>query len=125
MSKDRSVYIRHIYDCIGWIKEYVQEGKEVFFHDRKTQDAVIRNLEVIGQAVKDLGTDTLTSSHPQTPWPQIAATRNFLAHQYLGVDLALIWNIIEQHLPQLEREIIEIAGHEGIDLHAPDTPQSF
>ncbi|MDP2156055.1 MAG: DUF86 domain-containing protein, partial [Sulfuricella sp.] len=82
VTKDRSVYIRHIYDCICWIKEYVQAGKEAFFQDRKTQDAVIRNLEVIGQAVKDLGTDSLTSSHPETPWPQIAATRNFLAHQY-------------------------------------------
>ncbi len=51
MSKDRSVYIRHIYDCIGWIKEYVRSGKEAFFQDHKTQDAVIRNLEVIGQAV--------------------------------------------------------------------------
>jgi uncharacterized protein with HEPN domain len=50
VSKDRSVYIRHIYDCIGWIKEYVQAGKEAFFADRKTQDAVIRHLEVIGHA---------------------------------------------------------------------------
>ena len=92
MSKDRTVYIHHIYDCICWIKEYVQDGKEAFFEDRKTQDAVIRNLEVIGQAVKDFGTDSLTSSHPDAPWQQIAATRNFLAHQYLGVDLKLIWN---------------------------------
>lgn len=124
MTKDRSVYIRHIYDCIGWIKEYVQEGKEDFFQDHKTQDAVIRNLEVIGQAVKDLGTDSLTSSHPETPWPQIAATRNFLAHQYLGVDLTLIWNIVEQHLPKMEQQIIAIAEDEGVNLHASDTPKS-
>lgn len=123
MTKDRSIYIRHIYDCIHWIKEFIQGGKEAFFQDRKTQDAVIRNLEVIGQAVKDLGTDSLTSSHPETPWAQIAATRNFLAHQYLGVDLTLIWNIIEQHLPQLEQQIIEVAVHEGIDLNASDTPK--
>lgn len=124
MSKDRTVYIRHIYDCIGWIKEYVQAGKKAFFEDRKTQDAVIRNLEVIGQAVKDFGTDSLTSSHPDAPWQQIAATRNFLAHQYLGVDLKLIWNIVEQYLPQLEQQIIEIAANEGINLNAPDTPKS-
>jgi len=95
-----------VYDCICWIKEYVQEGKEAFFQDHKTQDAVIRNFEIIGQAVKDLGVDSLNSSHPETPWPQMAATRNFLAHQYLGVDLKLIWNIVEQHLPQLEQQII-------------------
>ncbi len=123
MTKDRSVYIRHIYDCIGWINEYVQAGKDEFFHDRKTQDAVIRNLEVIGQAVKDMGTDSLISSHPDTPWPQIAATRNFLAHQYLGVDLGLIWNIVEQHLPKLKENLLEIAKNEGIDLNASDTPK--
>ena len=116
MTKDRTVYIRHIYDCVCWIKEYVQAGKDAFFQDHKTQDAVIRNLEVIGQAVKDLGTEGLASSYPETPWPQIAATRNFLAHQYLGVDLMLIWNIVEQHLPQLERHVIEIAENEGIRL---------
>lgn len=101
----------------------MQAGKESFFQDRKTQDAVIRNLEVIGQAVKDLGADRLTSSHPETPWAQIAAARNFLAHQYLGVDLTLIWNIVEQHLPQLEQQIIEIAKKEGVNLNAPDTPE--
>ena len=53
MRKDKSIYVRHIYDCLARIKEYVQDGKEVFLKDRKTQDAVIRNLEVIGQAVKD------------------------------------------------------------------------
>jgi uncharacterized protein with HEPN domain len=123
VTKDRSVYIRHIYDCVCWIKEYVHAGKEAFFQDRKTQDAVIRNLEVIGQAVKDLGADSLTSSHPETPWPQIAATRNFLAHQYLGVDLTLIWNIVEQNLPQLEQQIIEIAKNEVVNLNAPNTPK--
>jgi uncharacterized protein with HEPN domain len=123
VTKDRSVYVRHIYDCIGWIKEYVGAGKQAFFEDRKTQDAVIRNLEVIGQAVKDLGTDDLASSHPETPWPQIAATRNFLAHQYLGVDLKLVWNIVERHLPELEQQVIDMARAEGIKLDAPQTPE--
>ena len=121
-GKDRSVYIRHIYDCIGWIKEYVHAGKDAFFEDRKTQDAVIRNLEVIGQAVKDFGADRLMVIHPHAPWQQIADTRNFLAHQYLGVDLQLIWNIVEQYLPQLEKHISDVAICEGIDLNASDTP---
>ena len=121
-GKDRSVYIRHIYDCIGWIKEYVHAGKDAFFEDRKTQDAVIRNLEVIGQSVKDFGTERLTAIQPDAPWKQIAGTRNFLAHQYLGVDLKLVWNIVEQYLPQLEKQINDVAAAEGIDLNAPDTP---
>ncbi len=47
----------------------------------------------------------------------------FLAHQYLGVDLKLVWNIVEQHLPQLEQQIIEMARTEGADLNASDTPE--
>lgn len=105
MTKDATVYLRHILDCIGWIKEYVQPGKEWFFQDRKTRDAVTRNLEIIGQAVKDIGADTLAQSHPDIPWSQISATRNVLAHQYLGVDNELLWNIVERELPPLERAV--------------------
>lgn len=83
MTKDRSVYIRHIFDCIGRIKEYISDGKEAFFRDRKTQDAVIRNLEVIGQVVKDLGSETL-SRQSDIPWKRIAGTRDILAHQWFG-----------------------------------------
>lgn len=116
MTKEPSAYFRHIYDCIGRIKSYVQEGREAFFRDTKTQDAVIRNLEVIGQAVKDLGTDQLIASHSSIPWKQIAAARNVLAHHYLGVDITLVWNIVEQHIPQLESAIVELAAAEGVTL---------
>jgi len=116
LNKDRSVYARHVYDCICRIKDYVRDGKEAFFHDTKTQDAVIRNLEVIGQAVKDIGIEDLIAAHPDVPWTQVAGARNILAHHYLGVDIALVWNIVEKHLPQLESKIIEIARNQGIDL---------
>ena len=87
-----------------------------FFQDKKTQDAIIRNLEVIGQAVKDFGTAELVTNHPEIPWIQIAGTRNILAHQYLGVDNELIWNIVELELPQLEQAIIQLASTYGIDF---------
>lgn len=105
MSRDSSAYLHHIRDCVQKIKAYTREGRDSFFSDEKTQDAVIRNLEVIGQAVKDFGTDQLASSHPAVPWAQIAGTRNILAHQYLGVDIELIWNIVEHELPVLESAI--------------------
>lgn len=105
MKKDPDIYLLHILDCINWIKEYVGPGREQFFADRKTQDAVTRNLEVIGQAVKDFGTEALSREYPSIPWTQIAGTRNILAHQYLGVDNELIWNIVEHELPLLEAAI--------------------
>ena len=116
MKKDKSVYIRHIYDCIARIKEYVRDGKEMFFRDRKTQDAVIRNLEVIGQAVKDIGIGELATSQPGVPWAQVAGARNVLAHHYLGVDLKLVWSIVERDLPVLEERIIAIARDQGVSL---------
>jgi len=79
VKKDDAIYFRHVYDCIGRIKEYVSGGRSAFFGDRQTQDAVIRNLEVIGQAVKDLGTDDLTRDRSNVPWSQVAAARNVLA----------------------------------------------
>lgn len=81
------------------------EGSKAFFSDRKTQDAVIRNLEIIGQVVRDLGPETLAARRPEISWIRIAGARNILAHQYLGVDLSLIWNIVEHDLTALEAAV--------------------
>lgn len=120
MKKDPTVYVQHIYDCILRIEAYVADGREAFFKDHKTQDAVIRNLEVIGQAVKDLGTDRLSDEQPAIPWSQIAGARNVLAHQYLGVDLTLVWNIVEKDLPTLKAAIREAAKRMSIQIQEQD-----
>ena len=122
MKKDPAVYVRHIHDCILRIESYVADGRAAFFNDHKTQDAVIRNLEVIGQAVKDLGTERLSAEQPAVPWTQIAGGRNVLAHQYLGVDLNLVWNIIEQNLPSLKAAIHETADRLAVDLPDRSAP---
>ena len=103
--KDRQVFLRHLADCLQRIREYTAEGHEHFLSDRKTQDAVIRNLEIVGQIVRDLGAETLASQRPEIPWARIAGARNILAHQYLGVDLSLVWNIVERDLDALEAAV--------------------
>lgn len=103
--KDRQVYLRHLADCLQRIREYTADGRQQFMNDRKTQDAVIRNLEIVGQIVRDLGPDSLAEQQPEVPWSRIAGTRNILAHQYLGVDLSLIWNIVERELAPLEKAV--------------------
>jgi len=120
VKKDPAVYVQHIHDCIVRIETYVKDGREAFFRDHKTQDAVIRNLEVIGQAVKDLGTDRLSDKQPAIPWSQIAGARNVLAHQYLGVDLTLVWNIVENDLPTLKTAIHQTAKRLDIQLGQSD-----
>ena len=84
--KDRLVYIAAALDSIELIQSYTA-GYDLsgFLDDRKTQDAVIRNLEIIGQALKDFGIESLLTIIPAMPWRQIAGMRNILAHEYLGV----------------------------------------
>ncbi|MFK5912886.1 MAG: DUF86 domain-containing protein [Woeseiaceae bacterium] len=113
MSKDRSVYIKHIYDCICRIEEYTSAGREEFFSDHKTQDAVIRNLEVIGQAIKDFGVEDLIVNFKDIPWNEISGMRNILAHQYLGVSIKTTWAVIEKDLQPLKvaiKDILKLLG---------------
>jgi uncharacterized protein with HEPN domain len=81
---------------------------ETFLADRKTQDAVVRNLEIIGQALKDFGVDILTEQMPHIPWSQIAGMRNVLAHEYLGVDMVLVWEAIHVQLGKLRQALKKV-----------------
>lgn len=106
--KDSRVYLIHIRDCIARIKQYTVEGKEVFFQDIKTQDAVLRNLQVMCESVQKLPNDW-KNSYPEIEWSNIAGFRNRLTHEYLNVDLDIVWSVIERYLPDLERAIDAIA----------------
>ena len=84
---------------------------EEFLRDDKTFDAVIRNLEVIGEAVKHVPQD-LTAGHPDIPWRQIAGMRDFLAHVYFALDLEVLWNVVSVEVPKLASAVDEILGDE-------------
>ncbi len=81
---------------------------EDFLIDRKTQDAVVRNLELIGQALKDFGIEALAQVNSEIPWQKIAAMRNILAHEYLGVDMSLIWETVSNQLDELRQVLVEM-----------------
>jgi uncharacterized protein with HEPN domain len=106
--KDGRVYLIHIRDCIQRVKQYTQEGKEVFFNDIKTQDAVLRNIQVMCESVQKLPSDW-KDVYPETEWANIAGFRNRLTHEYLSVDLNIVWNVIEKYLPDLEKTIEAMA----------------
>ena len=82
--KDDRVYLEHIHDALGDIATYTAAGREVFLAERMRQDATLRKLEVIGQAVKNLSEGT-KSRQPQIPWKQIAGMRDKVSHDYFGV----------------------------------------
>lgn len=90
--KDPAVYLRHIRDAIARIGKYTAQGRNAFFDDSMVQDAVIRNLEVIGEAVRSLPPE-LKRRHPEIPWRSITALRNVLIHEYFGVDLEIVWRV--------------------------------
>lgn len=100
-DRDRT-YLLHILDAITWIRTYTSAGQSTFLSERMVQDAVIRNLEIIGEAVKNLSPE-LRLEHPEAPWQRIAGLRDVLIHQYFGVNVETVWGIVENRLPELER----------------------
>ena len=80
--------------------------------DTKTQDAVVRNLEIIGEATKRL-TSELRDRYPNIPWKKAAAFRDVLSHDYMGIDSTIVWNVVESHLPELRESIKTVLGELG------------
>lgn len=105
--KDERIYLLHAMEAIDAILSYTVDGSEAFFADAKTQDAVIRNIEIIGEAVKGVSDDT-RALDPAVPWRQIAGMRDKLIHEYFGVDLVLVWDVVERQLPVLRPQLEQL-----------------
>jgi uncharacterized protein with HEPN domain len=105
MSPERNwrMRVEDILACIKKIKEYTREmSYEQFCADGKTVDAVIRNLEIIGEAAGFIPLE-IQEKHPELAWLEMRGMRNIMAHEYFGVSLPIIWRAIEQDLVPLER----------------------
>jgi uncharacterized protein with HEPN domain len=102
--KEERFYLIHIAQCIEKIEQYTQTRKSTFLTDTKTQDAVIRNFEIIGEAIKRLSAETRQSA-AEFPWKRWASFRDVLIHQYDGIDPVEVWLTVEQDLPNLKQAI--------------------
>lgn len=102
--KDDRLYLIHIWECIQRIESYAGEGKAAFLASTMMQDAIIRNFEIIGEATKHLSPE-LKQSHPEIQWRGMAGFRDVLIHNYMGVDLEEVWNILEKELPQIKSSL--------------------
>ena len=98
--KDDRVYLQHIQDALHDIASYCGSDREAFFIDRMRQDATLRKLEVIGQAVKNLSEGS-NARQPEIPWKQIAGMRDKVIHDYFGVNLEIVWAVVQKELPKL------------------------
>ena len=99
--KDDRIYLRHIQEAIHDIEQYASAGHHAFMADTMRQDAIVRKLEVIGEAVKNLS-EKAKQERPDIPWRQIAGMRDRLTRDYFGVDLALVWAALEKDVPKLK-----------------------
>ena len=108
MTRDMRPYIQDILESIEAIEEYVQfTTEDQFYKNRQLQDAVLRRLEIIGEAVKNLDED-FKNRYPEIPWKKIAGLRDVLIHEYFGVSLKRIWRVIKIDLVDLKFKISRI-----------------
>jgi len=105
--KEDKLYLIHISECIQRVVQYTATGRDEFMRQSIIQDAVIRNLQVMAESSQRLSMESKTR-HPEIDWLKISGFRNILVHNYLGVDLELIWNIVTQDLPELEIAISKL-----------------
>lgn len=106
MKNNSVVLITHILNCINSLEKYSKGlEKNEFLNNEEKQDAIIRKLEIIGEAVTNLEHD-FKERYPYIPWQDIADMRNKLIHEYFSVDLELIWEVLQKDLPELKKNIL-------------------
>ena len=115
--RDDRVYLRHILECLDAIASYTAEGRPAFLADRKTQKATLRELQELAESTQRLSSD-LTTRHPEIPWAAIAGFRNVLVHDYLGLSLPRVWEVLERDLPAFRAAVMGMLE----DLSGPKPP---
>ena len=108
MPRDFEVYLQDILEAILKVQAYTAGmSQESFAADSKSVDAVLRNLEVIGEAARGVP-ESIRTTHPQVEWRKIAGLRDILIHHYFGVNLEIIWDILQNQLGRLEKDVRKI-----------------
>ena len=110
MSRHSKLRVHDILDAIDRILTYVNGMQyQDFLADRKTQDAVARNIEIIGEAARSLE-EPFRDKHPQIPWEEIIGMRNVMIHQYFGILPDVVWDVIQNELPPIKIQLNKLAA---------------
>lgn len=105
MKKDPQILLKHILENLELIEGFTKDlSREEFHKSAKTQYAVLRGLEIIGEAARNLPED-FKARHGDIPWEDIAGMRNRIIHEYFGVDLEVVWGTIRRDIPNLKRKV--------------------
>jgi uncharacterized protein with HEPN domain len=105
--KDDALYLQHLQECLLRIEQYTAAGRAAFLASTLIQDSVLRNLQTLGQSVLQLS-EPWKAAHPEVGWKSIVGLRNVLVHDYLGVNVTRIWEIVERDLPDLKAKLAKI-----------------
>ena len=109
--RDLRLYLRDIFTAMVAIQEFIEDMDfETFASDDKTASAVLRKLEIIGEATKNVP-EEIRQEYPQVPWRQMAGMRDRLIHSYFGVDYSLVWETVKSQIPLLQPVIVQILRH--------------
>lgn len=107
-EKDDLAFIEHILESINAIEEFSKNmNREELASNRMKQSAIVREIEIIGEAVKNVSEET-KKKHKEIQWKEIAGTRDKMIHHYFGVDLDIVWRIIKDDIPTLKEQILKI-----------------
>ncbi len=110
--RDDRFYLRHIVGCISLIDPYTSGGVEPFAASTLIQDAVLRNLHVLAESSQRLS-NNIKAAHPEIEWRQLAAFRNILVHNYLGLQIDQVWETVQRELPVLKAQMSAILDKLG------------
>lgn len=113
MKKDARVFAEHILECIELIEDYLDgKTKNDFLGSVQLQDAVIRRIEIIGEAAKNVPSD-MKLRYPDIPWNEMTGMRDILIHKYFGIDLELTWEVVIKDIPGLKGKFLRIRNDLG------------
>jgi len=112
MKNDDPSYLKDILDAIDRINTYMQGvSKSTFFEHLMMQDAVMYQIEIIGEASNHIS-DTFQEENPGLPWMEMRAIRNKIVHDYRGIELEIIWDTVQNNLPSLQKQIKRLLGND-------------
>jgi len=110
MTKDPKIFLLHMLDNIDLIEKDMDGfEKNEFIKNRLLQDGIVRRIEIIGEAAKNVP-EEFKLEHSEIPWKKIAGTRDFIVHEYFSIDLDLVWEITQRELKDLKEKILKIIG---------------